>query len=209
MVHICFTHTHSTSSTVFQSMDCQPGPCVAERKVIYSKVWPLMPLCNSRQLHFQIDLFEKINSDFAFNLLENEVLWMCYISPQQVEWGVQEPTALSREGEALVPARLQGPLLTCPRLLCVCALALWSQLRLQEESKMWVKPAKTISWGFRREIVTREAQNALLEKIREYSSCLTQPQSDLMQYGISHRNTCNPYAKIFSFFFLMFIFHYK
>lgn len=68
MVHICFTHTHSTSSTVFQSMDCQPGPCVAERKVIYSKVWPLMPLCNSRQLHFQIDLFG-----------ENQQ-WLCFQS---------------------------------------------------------------------------------------------------------------------------------
>lgn len=32
-----------------------------------------MPPCNSRQLHFQIDFLEKINSDFAFNLVENEV----------------------------------------------------------------------------------------------------------------------------------------
>lgn len=54
---------------------------------------------------------EKINSGFAFNLLENEVLRMCYISPQQAE-----PTALPRQGEAGDPT---------PALLC--AVALWRE----------------------------------------------------------------------------------
>lgn len=54
---------------------------------------------------------EKINSGFAFNLLENEVLRMCYISPQQAE-----PTALPRQGEAGDPT---------PALLC--AMALWRE----------------------------------------------------------------------------------
>lgn len=116
-VHPCF-YTHTLSLCLSLSLpiehhhlklglSCQPGSCVAERKVIYSKVWPLTPPCNSRQLHFQIDLFlEKINSGFAFNLLENEVLGMCYISPQQAERGGQEPRALPRQRGALVPPRL-------------------------------------------------------------------------------------------------------
>lgn len=71
-----FAQTHSLSFPLSlhikhhlkHGFHCQPGPWVAERKVIYSKVWPLAPPCNSRQLHFQIDLFG-----------ENQQ-WLCFQS---------------------------------------------------------------------------------------------------------------------------------
>jgi len=58
-LHTCsHTHTHTHTHAPHQAPSSEawtlPGPCVVERKVIYSKVWPLTPPCNSRQLNFQI-----------------------------------------------------------------------------------------------------------------------------------------------------------
>lgn len=76
------------------------GPlCVAERKVIYSKVWPLAPPCNSRQLHFQIDLFGENQQWLCFQSTGkwSPVNALCKSTgPQQVEWGVQANSSAKR-----------------------------------------------------------------------------------------------------------------
>lgn len=76
------------------------GPlCVAERKVIYSKVWPLAPPCNSRQLHFQIDLFGENQQWLCFQSTGkwSPVNVLCKSTgPQQVEWGAQADSSAKR-----------------------------------------------------------------------------------------------------------------
>lgn len=66
--------------------------CVAESKVIYGKVWPLTSPCNSRQLHFQIDLFGENQQWLCFQSTGkwSPVNVLCKSTgPQQVEWGAQ------------------------------------------------------------------------------------------------------------------------
>lgn len=89
---------------------------------------------------------------------------MCYISPQQAEQGGQEPTALPRQSGALVPST--------PALLPAVALG-GVDRGTREGEGVSAACQKTISWGFRGEMGTREAQNALMEeKIRESASLI-------------------------------------
>lgn len=83
---------HQTGAPEAQTVLVAGPLCVAERKVIYSKVWPLAPPCNSRQLHFQIDLFGENQQWFCFQSTGkwSPVNVLCKSTgPQQVEWGAQ------------------------------------------------------------------------------------------------------------------------
>ena len=104
-VHIYINIPHQTEVPAAQTVMVAGPLCVAERKVIYSKVWPLAPPCNSRQLHFQIDLFGENQQWLCFQSTGkwSPVNVLCKSTgPQQVEWGAQTSSSAER-WEALIP----------------------------------------------------------------------------------------------------------
>lgn len=131
---------------------------------------------------------------------------MCYISPQQPERGGQEPRALPRQRGALVP----------PRLPC-CGRWLWGVNHSPEEEEGVSAACQNHQLGLWGETGTREAQNTQISLMGEISvsASFTHPQWNLMQGGnsIPHTHThihAIPMPKcVFSFYFLMLIFHYK
>ena len=153
----------------------QPGSCVAERKVIYSKVWPLAPPCNSRQLHFQIDLFWRKSTVALLSICWKMKSWECVTEvPSRRSEGVRSPRPCQdRAG------------LWCFHTSLLLAVALGAVDRGNREGEGVSAACQDHQLGLRGRNGNQRGPECT-DGGEDQSVCFTHPQWNLMQGGNSH-----------------------